>query len=106
MRCALLVTTMVVSLLLQATAFAQSASPTVEDAEKFIKEAEVALSAESVRVNRIQWVNSTYLTEDTDALAAEAGARQTELRFASLSRRRNSTRCRAFPTRSNASSIF
>ena len=50
-----------------------------EDAEKFLKEAEAALSAESVRLGRIQWVNNTYLTEDTDALAAEAGARQTEL---------------------------
>jgi peptidyl-dipeptidase A len=79
MRCALLATTMVVSLLLHATAFAQGSSPTVVDVEKFLKEAEAALSAESIRVNRVQWVNSTYLTEDTDALAAEAAARQTEL---------------------------
>lgn len=79
MRCALLATTMVLGLLLQATAFAQGESPTVADVEKFLKEAEAALGAESVRVNRVQWVNSTYLTEDTDALAAEAAARQTEL---------------------------
>src|SRR5437868_13944535 len=79
MRCALLAATAVVGLLLQATAFAQADSPTVAGAAKFLKEAEAQLSAESVRVNRIQWVNSTYLTEDTDALAAEAGARQTEL---------------------------
>jgi peptidyl-dipeptidase A len=77
MKYALLATTMVVSVLSHATAYAQS--PTVADAEKFIKEAEAALSVESVRVNRVQWVNSTYLTEDTDALAAEAAARQTEL---------------------------
>ncbi len=73
MRHALPATAMAVGLLLQATAFAQSAEPTVAEVEKFLKEAEAALSAESVRVNRIQWVNSTYLTEDTDALAAEAG---------------------------------
>ncbi|CAM5384853.1 hypothetical protein MAUB1S_06568 [Mycolicibacterium aubagnense] len=79
MRCTLLATATAVGLLLQAPAFAQSASPTLEDTEKFLKQAEVALNAESVRVNRIQWVNSTFLTEDTDALAAEAGARQTEL---------------------------
>ncbi|HEV2502204.1 MAG TPA: M2 family metallopeptidase [Mesorhizobium sp.] len=79
MRCTLLATATVVGLLLQAPAFAQSASPTVEDTKKFLKDAEAALNAESVRVNRIQWVNSTFLTEDTDALAAEAGARQTEL---------------------------
>jgi peptidyl-dipeptidase A len=71
--------TMVVSLLLHTTALAQSAKPTLADAERFVSEAEAALAVESVRVNRIQWVNSTYLTEDTDALAAEAGARQTEL---------------------------
>jgi peptidyl-dipeptidase A len=75
MRNALLAATMVAGLVSSAPAFAQS----VEDVEKFIKRAEAALSVESIRVNRIQWVNSTYLTEDTDALAAEAGARQTEL---------------------------
>lgn len=79
MRCTLLATATAVSLLLQAPAFAQSTSPTVEDTEKFLKDAEAALNTESVRVSRIQWVNSTFLTEDTDALAAEAGARQTEL---------------------------
>lgn len=79
MRITLLVTTTVVGLMLQATAFARADSPTVADVEKFLKGAEAQLAAESVRVNRIQWVNSTYLTEDTDALAAEAGARQTEL---------------------------
>src|SRR5690349_8206514 len=79
MRNALLVATAAVGLLLQATSFARADSPTVTEAEKFLKDAEAQLAAESVRVNRIQWVNSTYLTEDTDALAAEAGARQTEL---------------------------
>lgn len=79
MRCTLLATAAAVVLLSQAPAFSQSASPTIEDTEKFLREAEVALSADSVRVNRIDWVNSTFLTEDTDALAAEAGARQTEL---------------------------
>ncbi len=79
MRCTLLATATAVGLLLQAPAFAQSTSPTVKDTEKFLKDAEAALNTESVRVNRIQWVNSTFLTEDTDALAAEASARQTEL---------------------------
>lgn len=79
MRCVLVAATTVAGLLLQTMAFAQSADPTVADVEKFIKEAEAVLGADSVRVNRIEWVNSTYLTEDTDALAAEAGARQTEL---------------------------
>lgn len=72
---ALLLATTLIGLGFQSFAYAQSAG----DVDKFLKEAEAALSAESVRLNRIQWVNSTYLTEDTDALAAEAGARQTEL---------------------------
>lgn len=75
MRNVLLAATMMAGLVSSAPAFAQS----VEDVEKFIKEAEATLSADSARLNRIEWVNSTYLTEDTDALAAEAGARQTEL---------------------------
>ncbi|MGE0281896.1 MAG: M2 family metallopeptidase [Rhizobiaceae bacterium] len=79
MKTPLLAATAVVYLFMQSAAFAQSASPTVEDAETFIKSAESELNAESIRVNRIQWVNSTYLTDDTDTLAAEAGAKQTEL---------------------------
>lgn len=79
MRLTLLTATTAIGVMLQATAFAWADGPTVAQAEAFIKDAEAQLAAESVRVNRIQWVNSTYLTEDTDALAAEAGARQTEL---------------------------
>jgi peptidyl-dipeptidase A len=65
------------------TAFAQplqaSDVPTAAEVEAFIARAESELAADSLKSNRIYWVNSTYLTEDTDALAAEAGAANTEL---------------------------
>ncbi len=32
----------------------------------------------SIRASRVYWVNSTYLTEDTDAMAAQVGAEGTE----------------------------
>jgi peptidyl-dipeptidase A len=58
--------------------------PTAVEAEAFIARAEAELEANSLRAERIDWVNSTYLTEDTDVLAAEAGAASTEMemRFA------------------------
>lgn len=65
------------------SAWAQSADssgpPTVADAEAFIAEAERTLAEDALRMNRFYWVNETYITEDTDALAAEAGAKSTEL---------------------------
>ncbi|MBX3579626.1 MAG: M2 family metallopeptidase [Rhizobiaceae bacterium] len=65
-------------------AFAQHASPTKAEAEAFVAAAEAALLADSVRMNRILWVNETFLTDDTDALASEFGAESTTLgvRFA------------------------
>lgn len=52
----------------------------VERAEAFVERAEKELAAHSVLASRANWINSTYITEDTDALAAEFGARGTELR--------------------------
>ncbi|MEG3143800.1 M2 family metallopeptidase [Sphingomonas sp. RT2P30] len=65
-----------------APAFAQTAptaAPTAKDADAFVASAEAQLAPLSVDVNRISWVNATFITDDTDALAAQAGARQTEL---------------------------
>lgn len=42
------------------------------EAERFITEAERRLAELSVELNRAQWTQSTYITEDTEALAAEA----------------------------------
>jgi peptidyl-dipeptidase A len=64
-----------VALMLSTPAFAQ----TVADATAFIAQAEKELAAHSVLSSRAQWIKSTYITEDTDALAAEFGARGTEM---------------------------
>ncbi len=57
---------------------------TVPEAEAFVAQAEKELGTLAVLNARASWVNVTYLNEDTDALAAEFGARATELsvRFA------------------------
>lgn len=48
-------------------------------AAAFVAQAEKELADLSILANRAQWINSTYITEDTDAVAAEFGARGTEL---------------------------
>jgi peptidyl-dipeptidase A len=52
---------------------------TPQDADAFVASAEAQLAPLSVDVNRISWVNATFITDDTDALAAQAAARQTIL---------------------------
>jgi peptidyl-dipeptidase A len=54
------------------------------EAEAFVARAEKELGEFSVLAGRAEWINATYITEDTDALAAEFGARRTEMsvRFA------------------------
>jgi peptidyl-dipeptidase A len=63
---------------------AQAAAPTPAEADKFVADAEKALFDYSVLNNRAQWINGSYITDDTDAIAAEFGARGTEMgvRFA------------------------
>jgi len=53
-------------------------------AQAFVSRAEKELGDFSVLSGRAEWINNTYLTDDTDALAAEFGARRTEMsvRFA------------------------
>jgi peptidyl-dipeptidase A len=58
---------------------AQSAQPTISDAEAFIASAEKTLLDFSVEAGRVQWINATYISDDTDALAAKYGAEGTEL---------------------------
>ena len=47
--------------------------------EAFVAQAERELAAHALLANRVDWINRTYITEDTDALAAEFGARGTQL---------------------------
>ncbi|HEX7874884.1 MAG TPA: M2 family metallopeptidase [Sphingobium sp.] len=65
-------------------AMAQSKAATAADVAKFVADAEKELFDYTVEASRVQWINSTYITEDTDALAAQSGAKGTELsvRFA------------------------
>ena len=54
------------------------ATPTAAQAEAFVAAAQADLAKRSVDSARVQWVNATYLTDDTDALAARDGAESTE----------------------------
>jgi len=54
-------------------------APTVAEANAFIARAERELGEYSVINNRAQWVNATYITDDTDALAAYFGTIGTEM---------------------------
>ncbi|MDB5672243.1 MAG: peptidase family protein [Alphaproteobacteria bacterium] len=61
------------------------AAPTVGDARAFVARAEKELGDYSLINNRAQWVNNTYINDDTDALAAYFGTIGTEMgvRYAS-----------------------
>src|SRR5688500_5604192 len=54
-------------------------TPTAAEAEAFIARAERELAEYSVLNSRAQWVNATYITPDTDALAAHFGTIGTEM---------------------------
>src|SRR5450755_1841895 len=63
------------SILMAATALCAAPPPTVAEARKFIEDAEARLLALSVDGNRADWVKSTYITDDTEALAAKTDER-------------------------------
>ena len=54
-------------------------APTAAEAEAFLARAERELSEFSVLNSRAQWVNATYITPDTDALAAHFGTIGTQM---------------------------
>jgi peptidyl-dipeptidase A len=49
--------------------------PTVAEADAFIKNAEARLIELSVTASRADWVKATYITDDTEILAAQADER-------------------------------
>ena len=51
---------------------AQTANPTVAEAQEFMTKAEAQLADLSVKVNRATWVQENFITDDTEALAADA----------------------------------
>jgi peptidyl-dipeptidase A len=61
----------------------RAAKPSLRDAEQFIARVEKELDDFNTKINRANWVNETYITDDTDALAADYSERllayQTEL---------------------------
>jgi peptidyl-dipeptidase A len=63
--------------LMEPECFAQSAVnvPTVQEAKTFMEETETRLFALSVEAERAAWVQATYITEDTEVLAAQANER-------------------------------
>lgn len=64
-------------------------APTADDARKFIDEVTKRLMALSIEASRAQWVQSTYITQDTEMLAAAAGAvsaASTTARISSITR--------------------
>jgi peptidyl-dipeptidase A len=58
---------------------AAHAAPTAAEADAFVARAERELGEFGVINNRAQWVNATYITPDTDALAAYFGTIGTEM---------------------------
>jgi peptidyl-dipeptidase A len=52
---------------------------TPADAEAFLGDAEKQLASLTNLLNQVSWINATYLTEDTDAVAAKVGGDYTEL---------------------------
>jgi peptidyl-dipeptidase A len=66
--------------LMAAPVMAQGAPtvPNVADAEAFIAKAEKDLFDFSIEAARVSWINATYITDDTDAIAAKYGEVGTE----------------------------
>jgi peptidyl-dipeptidase A len=58
---------------------AAQSKPSVAEADAYVAEAEKTLAADGVDAARMAWVNATYITDDTDALAAKSGAKSTDL---------------------------
>src|SRR5271165_2706883 len=51
---------------------AQSTAPTAAEAEQFMNKAEAQLAELNVKVQRASWVQENFITEDTQAMAADA----------------------------------
>ena len=64
---------------LAAQGAADESAPTAAQADAFITAAEKEMFDASLDAARVAWVNATYITEDTDALAAKNGAEWTEM---------------------------
>ncbi len=59
-------------LFLAMNAYAQTAPPTVAEAQEFMNKAEAQFADLIVKVNRATWVQENFITDDTEAMAADA----------------------------------
>ena len=66
------------SLAVASPVLAQTA-PTAADADAFIAGVEKDLFDYTVEGSQVNWVNATYITEDTDAMAARINAARDRL---------------------------
>ncbi|MDV3456967.1 M2 family metallopeptidase [Sphingomonas sp. HF-S4] len=68
---------------LAAPAISQTApttgAPTAADAQAFLDRVQKDYTEFNLVASRVAWINATYITDDTDALAADYGARGTEM---------------------------
>jgi len=55
------------------------AAPTATEADAFVAATEKEYADFQTFLSQVQWINSTYITDDTDAVAARVGAEDTEL---------------------------
>jgi len=55
---------------------AQNSKPTVADAEMFMQKAEARLADMNVKANQANWVHENFITDDTEALAADVNDEQ------------------------------
>jgi peptidyl-dipeptidase A len=53
-------------------AYAQNAAPTAAEAQEFMNKAEAQLSDLGTKVQRASWVQENFITDDTQAMAADA----------------------------------
>ena len=56
---------------------AAKGAPTVAEAQSFMKKAEAQLEDLGVRANRAQWVEENFITDDTEAMSAQANEKLT-----------------------------
>jgi peptidyl-dipeptidase A len=60
-------------------AMTPATEPTAAEAKAFVEKAEAELAREGEYLNRVQWVQNTYITDDTNWLVAKANAESTAL---------------------------
>ncbi len=75
----IIVSAMALACAIATPALAQSAAPTVADADAFVAATEKDYADFNLFGSQVAWVNNTYITDDTDALNARVGAQGTEM---------------------------